>query len=137
MRVFKYKNLCYNLCTISIFLNMLKALPILLFPLMFILLCYNTRWWRISIYTCLFFCISGAFIYFKSFQRINSYEFRGIINNLTYGRNQLSSVTVDGKAYKNILVEFFKDEIAVGDSLIKNNNSERLILIKKNLQTKR
>ncbi|NTD96339.1 hypothetical protein G6M26_27235 [Agrobacterium tumefaciens] len=40
-------------------------------------------------------------------------------------------MTVDGKVYKYIPVEFFKDEIAVGDSLIKNKNSERMILIKK------
>ncbi|MCX2584399.1 hypothetical protein [Pedobacter sp. MR22-3] len=110
---------------------MLKALPLLLFPLMFILLFYNTRWRKISIYTCLFFFISGTILYFKGSQRINSYQFRGIITGLTYGRNKVSSVTVDGKIYKYVLVEFFKDKIAIGDSLIKNKNSNGMTLIKK------
>ena len=115
---------------------MLKALPLLLFPLTFILLCYNTRWRKISIYACLFFFILGTFLYFKGSQRINSYQFRGIVTDLTYGRNQISSVTVDGKIYKYIPVEFFKHKIAVGDSLIKNKNSNGMTLIKKKTNEK-
>ncbi|RZJ91011.1 MAG: hypothetical protein EOO20_06440 [Chryseobacterium sp.] len=115
---------------------MLNALPLLLFPLLFILLCYNTRWRKFSIYTCLFFFVSGTFIYFKSSQRINGYQFRGIITNLTYGRNQVSSVTIDGKIYNYIPIEFFKDKVSIGDSLIKNKNSNGMTLIKKNTNEK-
>lgn len=82
----------------------------------------NTRWSKISIYIFLLLFISGTFLYFKGSQRINSYQFRGIVTDLTYGRNQTSSVTVDGKVYKDIPVEFFKDKIAIGDLLIKNKN---------------
>ncbi|MET0570232.1 MAG: hypothetical protein ABWZ79_02300 [Pedobacter agri] len=96
----------------------------------------NTRWSKILIYILLFFFISGTFLYYKGSQRINSYQFRGIVTDLTYGRNQISSVTVDGKVYKYIAVEFFKDKIAIGDSLIKNKNSNGMTLIKKNTNEK-
>jgi hypothetical protein len=55
---------------------------------------------------------------------------------LTYGRNQVSSVTIDGKIYNYIPIEFFKDKVSIGDSLIKNKNSNGMTLIKKNTNEK-
>jgi hypothetical protein len=67
---------------------------------------------------------------------MNGYQFRGIVNNLTFGRNKLPSITVDGVIYKYMPVEFFKDKIEVGDSLIKDKNSESMLLIKKQTNEK-
>ena len=61
---------------------------------------------------------------------MNSYQFKGIVTDLTYGRNKLPSIEVDGVIYKYMPVEFFKDKIALGDSLIKDLNADSMLLIK-------
>jgi len=61
---------------------------------------------------------------------MNNYHFKGIVTDLTYGRNKLPSIEVDGVIYKYLPVEFFKDKIALGDSLIKEMNADSMILIK-------
>jgi len=110
---------------------MLKLILLLLLPLIVVAICYNTRWRWISIGFCVFFFSLGTLIYVKSSDLIGAHEFRGIVNEVTYRRNEAPSITVDGIVYKHIPVQFFIDKIEVGDSVIKSKDSDGMSLIKK------
>lgn len=110
---------------------MLKLVPLLLLPLIFAAISYKTRWKWISIAFCVFFYSLGILIYVKSSDLIGQHEFQGIVNEVTYRRNEAPSITVDGIIYKNIPVQFFIDKIEVGDSIIKAKDSDGMLLIKK------